>query len=89
MNLPSNCKMHGYTPYIMLLQPGATYNKKYHIGFPFSIHGGRMQHFYKSCLVIVTVGFGSANLKQVSLIPGPLSIICTFYSSTKMHWYTS
>ena len=81
--------MHGYTPYIRSLQPGAMYTKKYHIGFPLSIHGGSFNTFYKSCLAIVTAGFRSAKLKQVSLMSGPPSMICTLYSSATMHWYTS
>ena len=56
--------MHGHTPYIRLQQPGATYNKKYHIGFPLSIHGGVYNTFYKSCLTIVTTKFCSTNLKH-------------------------
>jgi hypothetical protein len=39
--------------------------------------------------VVVTIGFHSANFKQVSVMPGPPSIICTLHASTTMHWYTS
>ncbi len=44
---------------------------------------------FKSCSAIVTIGFHSANFKQVSVMPGPPSIIYTLHASTVMHWYTS
>ena len=72
-----------------LQQPGARYNKKYHIGFPLSIHGDVCNTFYRTCLAMVTAGFCSANLKQVSLMPGPPRIIYTLYLIAMMHWYVS
>ncbi len=59
--------MHSYTPYLRLLYPDATHNKKYHIGFHCKYMGARATLF-KSCLAIVTIGFYPANLMQVSLM---------------------
>jgi hypothetical protein len=65
----------------------ATHNKEYHIGFHCK-HMGAHATLFKSCPAIVIIGFHSANFKQVSVMPGPPSIICTLNASTKMHWCT-
>jgi hypothetical protein len=44
---------------------------------------------FKSYPAIVTIGFHSANFKQVSVMPSLPSIICTLNASTTMHGYTS
>ena len=80
--------MHSYTPYLRLLWPDATHIKKYHIGFHFKYMGAHATLF-NSCLPLVTIGFYSADLMQVSVMPGPPSIVCTLYSSAVMHGYTS
>ncbi len=66
----------------------ATHNKEYCIGFHCR-HMGAHATLFKSCPAIVTIGFHSANFKQVSVMPGPPSIMCTLHVSTTMHWYAS
>ncbi len=80
--------MHSYAPYLRMSQPDATHNKEYHISFHCK-HMGAHATLFKSCPAIVTIGFHSANFKQVSVMPGPPSIICTLHASITMHWYTS
>jgi hypothetical protein len=62
-----------------LLQPDAKYNKEYHMGFHCKYMGAHATLF-KACPALVTIDFHSANFKQVSVMPGPPSIIYTLHA---------
>ncbi len=49
---------------------------------------GRIQHFFKSCLAIVTIGFCSATLTRMHWHPVPQEISKVTLRTT-IHWYTT
>ncbi len=78
MILPSDCNAHVCTlrvdykqavslsqPAVILSQPLCTYHNKI---------WGRIQHFFKSCFAIVTIGFCSVSLTRMHWHPVPQKI---------------
>ncbi len=88
MILPSDCNARIHPPYRLIVSklwvshswPWFSHSHCAHIITPgsqmFSIVDiwGRIQHFFKSCLAIVTIGFCSVGLTRMHWLPAPQKI---------------